>query len=145
MVVATTTTITKSEFLIGKKVDLYLVILGRVFLEHTSSFHACTRVPRTRWQLEVQNCWALRHGQAFLSASLKQKPVHVHTEISSRPAWAATSMSLSSILSRIKFICIKAIPFFSSFTVECVSWYWVGRSDWKKKNLKKKSQDVLEY
>ena len=40
MVVATRKTITKCEFLIGKKVDLYLVILGRVFLEHTSSFHA---------------------------------------------------------------------------------------------------------
>ena len=61
---------------------------------------SCTRVPRSRWQLEVQNCWALRHGQAFLYASLKQKPVHVHTEISSRPGSAATSMSLSSILSR---------------------------------------------
>ena len=30
-------------------------------------------------------------------------------------------------------------PFFPSLTVECVSWYWVGRSDWKKKT-KKKSQ-----
>ena len=30
----------------------------------------------------------------------------------------------------------KAIPFFSSFTIKCVSWYWVGRSDWKKKPKK---------
>ena len=33
----------------------------------------------------------------------------------------------------IPFFATEAIPFFSSFTVECVSWYWVGRSDWKKK------------
>ena len=32
----------------------------------------------------------------------------------------------------------KAIPLFFSFRVECVSWYWVGRSDWKKKGLKNK-------
>ena len=69
---------------------------------------SCTRVPRSRWQLEVQNCWALRHGQAFLSASFKQKPVHVYTEISLRPGWAATSMSLSSISSRVKFISMMA-------------------------------------
>ena len=31
----------------------------------------------------------------------------------------------------------KDIPPFFSFSVECVSWYWVGRSDWKKQNLKK--------
>ena len=38
---------------------------------------------------------------------------------------------------------VRPSPFFSSFTVECVSWYWVGRSDWKKKKkLKKKSQEV---
>ena len=29
-------------------------------------------------------------------------------------------------------------PFFS-FSVECVFWYWVGRSDWKKRKLKKES------
>ena len=34
--------------------------------------------------------------------------------------------------------CIRPSPFFSfsSFTVECVSLYWVGRSDWKKKPKK---------
>ena len=31
---------------------------------------------------------------------------------------------------------LRPSPFFS-FSVECVSWYWVGRSDWKKKKLKK--------
>ena len=31
-----------------------------------------------------------------------------------------------------------------SFSVECVSWYWVGRPDIWKKNLKKKSQEVSE-
>ena len=36
---------------------------------------------------------------------------------------------------------IRLSPFFSSFTVEWVCWYWVGRSDWKKKNLKKKSRN----
>ena len=36
----------------------------------------------------------------------------------------------------------KAIPLFL-FSVGCISWYWVGRLDWKKKKLKK-SQDVLE-
>ena len=35
----------------------------------------------------------------------------------------------------------KAI--FFSFSVECVFWYWVGRSDWKKKT-KTKSQEVSE-
>ena len=108
MVVATRKTITKCEFLIGKKkVDLFLAILILVILGAHIEF-SCTRVPRTRWQLEVQNCWALRHGQAFLSASFKQKPVHVYTEISLRPGWAATSMSLSSISSRVKFISMMA-------------------------------------
>ena len=31
----------------------------------------------------------------------------------------------------------KAIPIFFSFTVKCVSWHWVGLSDWKKKTKKK--------
>ena len=80
----------------------------RVFM-HTLYIVVVPRtVPRTRWQLEVQNCWALWHGQAFLSASLKQKPVHWHTEISSRPGFAATSMSLSSISSRVNFIPMMA-------------------------------------
>ena len=43
----------------------------RVFM-HTRA------VPRTRCELEVQNCRALRQGQAF-PVFLKQKPVHVHT------------------------------------------------------------------
>ena len=34
------------------------------------------------------------------------------------------------------FLPLRPSPFFPSFTVEYVSWYWVGRSDWKK-NLKK--------
>ena len=37
-----------------------------------------------------------------------------------------------------------AIPIFFPFSVEYVSWYWVSRSDWKKKP-KKKSQEVSEY
>ena len=36
----------------------------------------------------------------------------------------------------IPSILAKAIPLFFSFSVKCVSWYWVSRSDWKKK-LKK--------
>ena len=41
-------------------------------------------------------------------------------------------------------ILAKTIPlFFFSFSVKCVSWYWVGRSDWKKKQKKihKKSRN----
>ena len=34
-----------------------------------------------------------------------------------------------------------SIPPFLSFSVECVSWYWVGQSDWKK-NLKKISRSL---
>ena len=34
----------KCEFRIGKKVVFYLVILGRVFLQRTPSFHAHTIV-----------------------------------------------------------------------------------------------------
>ena len=39
-------------------------------------------------------------------------------------------------------------PFFSSFSVERVFWYWVGRSDWKKKKLKKihkKSRNIRPW
>ena len=36
------------------------------------------------------------------------------------------------------FQAIPPPPFFFPFSVECVSWYWVDRSDWKKKNLKNK-------
>ena len=59
-------------------------------------------VPRALWQLDVQNCWALRHRQAFLPVSRKQNPVHVHTEILSRPGRLATSKSLSFISLRGK-------------------------------------------
>ena len=48
------------------------------------------------------NCWALRHGQAFLPVSRKQNLVHVHTEMLSCLGRAATSTSLSSISSRVK-------------------------------------------
>ena len=65
-------------------------------------------VPRARWQLDVQNCWALRHEQAFLAVSRKQNPVHVHTKIFSRPGCTATSMSLSLISSRVKFTSMMA-------------------------------------
>ena len=34
--------------------------------------------------------------------------------------------------------------FFFSFSVECVSWYWVDRSDWKKPKKQKNSQEVLQ-
>ena len=40
----------------------------------------------------------------------------------------------------IKILCLfstNAIPPFFLFSIECVFWYWVGRSDWKKKKLKK--------
>ena len=37
----------------------------------------------------------------------------------------------------------KAIPPFFLFSIECISWFWVIRLDWKK-NLTKKSQDVSE-
>ena len=59
----------------------------------------------------LQNCWTLRHGQAyiyFLPVSRKQNPVHVHTEILSRPGCAATSMSLSSISPRVKLTSMMA-------------------------------------
>jgi len=52
------------------------------------------------------NCWALRHGQAFLPVSRKQNLVHVHTEMLSYPGRVATSMSLSSISSRVKLTAI---------------------------------------
>ena len=54
------------------------------------------------------NCWALRHGQAFLPVSRKQNLVHVHTEMLSCPGRAATSMSLSSISSRVKLTSLMA-------------------------------------
>ena len=63
---------------------------------------------RARWQLDVQNYWALRHRQAFLPVSRKQNPVHLHTEILSRPGCAATSMSLSSISPRVKLTSMMA-------------------------------------
>ena len=47
-------------------------------------------------------------GRAFLPASLKPKPVHVHTEISSLPGCAATSTSLSSMSSRVTLISMMA-------------------------------------
>ena len=28
---------------------------------------------------------------------------------------------------------VRPSPFFS-FSIECISWYWVGQLDWKKKN-----------
>ena len=58
VVVATKKTIMKCEFRVGKKGDFYIVILGRVFLQRTPSFHAhdIVVVRRTRWQLEVRNC-----------------------------------------------------------------------------------------
>ena len=31
----------------------------------------------------------------------------------------------------------KTIPFLFLFSIECISWYWVGWSDWKKKKTKK--------
>ena len=34
----------------------------------------------------------------------------------------------------------RPFPFFS-FSVECVFWYWINRSDWKKKS-EKKAQEV---
>ena len=48
-----------------------------------------------------------------------------------------SSQSLSYYLLQL-VISGKAIPTFFSFSVECVSWYWVGGSDWKKKKLKTK-------
>jgi len=64
--------------------------------------------PCARWQLDVQNCWALRHRQAFIPVSPKQNPVHVHTEILSRPGCAAASKSLSSISPRLKLTSMMA-------------------------------------
>ena len=40
-------------------------------------------------------------------------------------------------------LCKLGHPSFFLFSVECVSWYWVGRSVWK--NRKRKSQVVWEY
>ena len=50
VVVATRKPIMKCELRLGKQVDLYLVILVRIFLQHTPSFHAhaTVAVPRTR-------------------------------------------------------------------------------------------------
>ena len=55
VVVATRKTIMKCEFRLGTQVDLYLVILVKIFLQHTPSFHAhpTAAVPRTRYN---SNC-----------------------------------------------------------------------------------------
>jgi len=85
----------------------HLVIFGRIFLQHTV-FIRRLAVPRARWQLDVQNCWALLHRQAFLLVSRKQNPVHVHTKILSRPGCMATSKFLSSISLRVKLTSMMA-------------------------------------
>ena len=49
---------------------------------------------------------------------------------------------LSVILREIYRILIPIPPFFFVY-VECVSWYWVGRSDWKK-IIKKKKEEISD-
>ena len=69
------------------------------------------------------------------------------THLTLRKQWSAVSLQ-SSFCTRcpikIHRVCLPkfdiSIPPFLSFSVECVSWYWVGRSDWKKKTLKKISE-----
>ena len=78
----------------------YLVIFGRIFLQHTP----CVQ----RFLVLDGNCWTLRHGQAFLPVSRKQTLVHVHTKMLSHPGRAATSMSLASISSRVKLTSMMA-------------------------------------
>ena len=63
------------------------------------------------------NCWALLHGQAFLPASRKQNLVHVHTEMLSCPGRAVTSMSLSSILAKVKLTSMMAGDKSCNFTL----------------------------
>ena len=62
------------------------------------------------------NCWALRHGQPFPPVSRKQNLVYVHTEMLSCPGRAATSMSLSSISSRVKLTSQVHHPLFVLWT-----------------------------
>ena len=53
--------------------------------ESSCNTHWCS-CTSLRFLMLDGNCWALRHGQAFLPVSRKQNLVHVHTEMLSCPA-----------------------------------------------------------
>ena len=59
--------------------------------------------------------------------------MYTHFKINLRSLLNYTKNSLKFFLCQVRHL------LFSSFTVECVSWYWVGRSVEKKKKPKKKS------
>ena len=81
--------------------------------------------------LDIHWLWSLSNGPLVGNGSvlfLKQKGVY---RFLLNSYWVHLGASRSK-LNLFFFFHFFGHPLFFTFNVECISWYWIGRSDWKR-------------